>query len=205
MDSPVMAHEVAEGIKYKSRNFCLMLYPDEDTTHQAALDYIRANYRYAAICHNLDKWTSADEAQNPEHKAGELKKSHWHVVLQFACPRWNTALAKELGLSDNYIRQCRSLEASLKYLVHADHSDKVQYETDCVEGPLKVLLDKALLQLTEDERILQILKLLDSFGCKVSFDAFTRLVCSKGLYADFRRSAYIMSQLIAEHNNLFES
>lgn len=203
MASSLSYHNEEENGKWKSRNFCLMLYPDEDSTHSDALSFIRSNYRYGAICHNSDKWTVADEAQNPEHKAGEYKKSHYHVVLQFATPRWSSAVAKELGITENYIQKCRSLEGALKYLVHADHSDKVQYDTDAVEGQLKIMLDKLLSQVTEDERIIQLIQLLDSFPTKVSYQSFVRVVCSKGLYPDFRRSALIFSNLIREHNEMY--
>lgn len=196
-------HDDTDSGKWKSRNFCLMLYPDEDITHLDALNFIRSNYRYGAICHNSDMWTAADESQNPDHKAGEFKKPHFHVVVQFTTPRWSSAVAKELGITENYIQKCRSLEGALKYLVHADHSDKVQYDTDAVEGQLKIMLDKLLSQVTEDERIIQLILLLDSFETKVTYQGFVRVVCSKGLYSDFRRSALIFSNLIREHNEMF--
>lgn len=185
---------------FKSRNFNLLLYPNEDPTHASALEYIQSNYRYASICHSRDTFTEADEKTNPEHKAGTLKKPHTHVVVQFTQARWRSALAKELGIPENYIDRCRSLESSLRYLVHADHSDKVQYETSEVAGPLKVVLDKCLMNVTEDERILQICALLDDFVTPVSVSAFVRLVCERGYYSDFRRSASVFLRLIQEHN-----
>lgn len=204
MDSTLSYHVESESGKWKSRNFCLLLYPDEDPTHLDALNYIRSTYRFAAICHNSDTWSVADEAKDSNHVAGSLKKSHYHVVVQFSTPRWSSALAKELQITENYIQKCRSLDASLKYLVHADHSDKTQYDTDAVEGPLKVVLDKLLTQVTEDERIMQLIQLLDSFDTKITYQAFVRVVCSKGLYSDFRRSALIFSNLIREHNEMFD-
>lgn len=202
-DNTLKAQEVEDTTKFKSRNFCLLLYPLEDSAHESALDYIKSNYRYASITHDRDTYSKADEAKNPEHNEGTLKKSHVHVVVQFSIPRWSSALAKELSIPQNYIQQCRSLEGSLKYLVHADHSDKTQYDTSEVDGPLRTVLEKCLSKLTEDERIQQIIDIIWGIDAKVTFTELSRLLCSKGLYADFRRSAYIMSQILAEHNSYY--
>ena len=99
--------------KYKSRNFCILLYPLEDKTHYCALEYIKLNFEYAFIEHNEDY-----------DKNGEIKKSHTHVVLQFSNQKWNTALADEIGISLNYIERCRSLENALDYLIHFNDRKK---------------------------------------------------------------------------------
>lgn len=177
--------------KYRSRNYNLLLYPDNES-HSNAMELIRKTYKYAACLHTLDL---KDD--------GTLKKPHWHVVVRFAQARWNTALADELGIETRFLESTKSVEKSLKYLIHADHPEKAQYEIESVEGDLKVLLEKYLLDVCEDERILQLIDLLDSFACPVSYSSFVRVVCSRGLYSDFRRSALVMTKLISEHNYLF--
>lgn len=188
---------------FKSRNFCLLIYPDEDSTHISALEYIRSRFQYAAIRHDCDVWTDADEKHNSEHKAGTLKKPHWHIVARFSAPRWRSALAKELGISENYVQRCASFDGAMRYLVHADNPGEYQYDPESVEGPLKPILDKLLLQLSEDERIVKILDLLYSLDKKVTYYEFVKLVCAHGLFSDFRRSSVIWIKLLEEHNNQF--
>ena len=91
--------------KFRSCNFNLILYPSEDETHRNALEIIEKNYDYAMICHNLD----TDDN-------GELLKEHYHIVIRFKNAKWNTALSEELGITENYIEESRSLKRSLLYL-----------------------------------------------------------------------------------------
>lgn len=188
---------------FKSRTFCLLIYPSEDESHKSALEYIQSRFQYAGICHDKDVWSEDDEKKNPDHKAGTLKNPHWHLVLRFSSPRWLSALAKELHISENYIQRCESFDGALRYLVHADNPNEYQYDSANVEGPLKPLLDKLLLQLSEDERVMKILDLLYSFDFKVSYYEFVKAVCSNGLFADFRRSSVVWIKLLEEHNNQF--
>lgn len=47
------------------------------------------------ILHDKDTWSSKDEAKNPEHKAGTLKKPHWHIHAGFerGFPDWKKFVA----------------------------------------------------------------------------------------------------------------
>lgn len=81
--------EKKENIKFRARNFNLVLYP-EDETHTKAIEYIERNYDYAIILHDRDC-----------NEYGEIKKEHYHIVLRFKNAKWNTALAEELKITVN--------------------------------------------------------------------------------------------------------
>ena len=91
---------------FKSRSFCLLLYPD-CKAHINALNFVRQNYSYAAILHDKD----LDDN-------GELKKPHFHVVIRFSNPRYFSSVVKELNIEPNYIRRCFSFDKALMYLIH---------------------------------------------------------------------------------------
>lgn len=112
-------------VKFRSRCFNLVLYP-ENWQHFDTHDFILQDYDSACILHDKD----VDEE-------GNIKKPHWHIVIRCKNAVWNTALAKELGIEDNYIQKCRSLKSSLKYLIHYDNPDKYQYSIHSVEGSLR--------------------------------------------------------------------
>lgn len=188
--------------KIRSRLWCLLLYP-EDSTHAAALDLIRQSFNYVAILHDKDTWTEADEAENPVHKAGELKKPHYHIILKFSQARWNTALAADLGIAVNYLEQCRSFDSAAVYLVHDGLDDKYQYESESLEGSLVPAVLKLLAPADENGRVLELMKLIQSMG-HIEYEDLVVKACENGMYADVRRMGYLLSRIIDRHNENYE-
>lgn len=106
-------------IMAKSRTFALELYP-EDNTHVEKLEYIKKYFDYAYILHDKDKW----EEDTEEHKAGEIKKPHWHVIIAFKNARSVDSIKKELELA--HVETC-NFYAYTRYLIHKDQHQKYQY------------------------------------------------------------------------------
>lgn len=83
--------------------------------------------------HDKDKWTEEDEKENPEHKAGELKKAHYHVVFHFDSTK-SYEQAKEIcdKLGAVSPKAISSLPGAVQYLWHMNNLDKEQYnKEDC--------------------------------------------------------------------------
>ena len=178
--------------KFRARNFNLVLY-DEDETHRRALEYIEKNCDYAKILHDRDV--------NPD--TGEIKKPHYHVVIRFQNAKWNTSLASDLGIGENYIEESRNLKRSLLYLIHYYDEDKFQYSVEDVEGSLK----KRLLEIiknddkTESEKVIELLNYIDDCDYEIDLSAFIRYVASIGYWDIFRRSPYVFEKYIIKHND----
>lgn len=179
--------------KIRNRNFCLMLYPGEDETHRKALEIIRKNYDYACIVHDSDP-----------NENGEIKKEHTHVVLRFKNAIWNTALAKDLEITDNYIEKCRNLDKALMYLIHYNDIDKYQYEFELVEGTLKDKLYRLINNAgsDEDERVQELIEYINDSGY-ISVSEFSRYCVKTGKWDIYRRSSSIFLELIREHNRYY--
>lgn len=180
--------------KYRGRVHMLLLYP-EDSSHVSALQFIEQNYDYAYILHDRD---------NDED--GVIKKAHYHVVVRFANATWNTAIAKELGITDNYVQQARNIDNSLLYLLHYNDKDKTQYDFDEVKGPLKQRLVQALnnVNKNEGEKVGELIDYIKGYRGKIYFTDFATYCAVNGYWSEFRRSASIFIKIIEEHNNMYK-
>lgn len=181
---------MADSQKFRDRKFVMVLYP-EDPTHAAAIEKLKSGgYNFAAILHDKDTLES-----------GELKKPHWHVVVRFKNAVWNTAIAKELGITPNYLEACKDVDASLLYLVHFGNEDKYQYEFEEVFGPLKVRLATLLAEPDEGARVLTIVDIVDRSPGPIGYSELIKKAVAAGVYADLRRMGSIGVALVREHND----
>lgn len=183
--------------KWRDRKFRLLLYPD-DPTHSALMERLNAEgHRYVAILHDKDVWeTSGDD--DPDE--AEEKKAHWHVVILFKNPVWNTALAKKFGIKQNYIKDCVSQDGAILYLVHHNQPSKFQYPAEEAFGPLKDQLLTLLCDKSESERVLMILDMIAEEEGLLGTTDFVRKCANAGLWSDLRRMGQFGIMALREHN-----
>ena len=181
-----MAKEKKEVVKFRSAKMRLLLYPD-DPSHVKALERIKEDYDHAYILHEAEE---------------ETKKPHWHVVLRFRNAQWNTALAKNLGISENYIRNSNNLDKALQYLIHFNDSDKKQYDISSVKGSLVDRLKTSINKVdrTEDEDASILIDYIVKSSKRITFSEFARYCVDNGYWATYRRGQNIFRLLIKEHN-----
>ena len=187
--------------KYRGRIHMLMLYPDNEQ-HCQAMEKIAQSYDFACVKHDRDVWTEEDEKKDPKHKAGELKKAHWHVVLRFQQAVWNTAICKELGIEENYIEQAKRFESALQYLMHYNDPQKAQYSVDEVFGNLAVKLRESInkSEKSEGEKVVELIQFINEYHGRLSITEFAQFCAENGYWAEFRRSGAIFCKIIEEHN-----
>ena len=179
--------------KFRDRKFVAVLYP-EDSTHAECIEKLKAGgYNFAAILHDKDVYEDGE-------LQGELKKAHWHIVLRFKNAVWNTAIAKELGITPNYLESCKDVDASLLYLVHYGNSEKAQYEYESVFGPLRLKLATLLADTDEGTRVMGIVEIIENSPGPIGYSELLKKVVAAGLYSDLRRMGHFATGLIREHN-----
>ena len=193
-----------------NRNFLLLLYPD-NAEHMQALEYIKSMCDdFAFVLHNKDEFLESQDIKCLEVDElldnHILKKEHYHVVLKFQNKRYKSAIAKEFGIEEKFIRTC-NLDGSLLYLVHFDDEDKYQYSVDDVHGTLKLRLQKLIANRGKDEdtKVLDLLDHIDATTTTISISYFSRYCASNGMWDVYRRGASIFNACIFEHNQLFSS
>lgn len=187
--------------KYRGRVHLLLLYADNEA-HIEALDKISKSYDYAAIQHDKDTWTAEDEAKNPEHKAGELKKPHFHIVLRTQNATWNTALCKELGIEEKFCEQAKNTDNALQYLIHYNDTDKATYSIDEVFGTMRTKLVESINknEKSEGEKVVELIQFIEEFDGRLRVTDFATYCAKNGYWAEFRRSGAIFCKMIEEHN-----
>lgn len=190
-------------VKYRSRTHMLLLYPDNEQ-HAEAIEKIKQSYDYAMCLHDRDCWTAEDEKKDPAKVAGALKKKHYHVVLRFKNDTWSSAIIKDLGIEHNYIEDVKRFDNALKYLIHYDDIDKVQYSVDEVKGNLKTRLIEAINKgmESEGERVTDLINYIKIQDEYITITDFAVYCASNGYWAEFRRSASILLKIIDEQNTL---
>lgn len=183
----------------RSRCFNMLLYPDNEA-HMVALEIIRNSFTYVAIKHDRDEWSAEDAAvKDGQHEAGEKKKEHYHLIVKFKNAVWASSLVDQLGLTLQQFEKTGDFDRSARYLVHADNSDKAEYSVDELEGNLVPAVKKALADVDENLRVLQLLDIIDE-QAHLTITAAVRLACSNGMYGELRRMGGLATAVIQEHN-----
>lgn len=136
---------------------------------------------------------------------GNLKKSHDHVVLYFQNARTIDSISKEMDLPSQYIEVYKSLKTALLYLLHYNQGDKAQYSIDDTYGDLKLELSKYLKNdvISEEDRVLKLLDLIDNYYKYTLYSTFLRDVCNLGLYDILRRNNYMFLKILDKKNEKF--
>ena len=179
--------------KFRDRKFVAVLYP-EDPTHVACIEKLQSGgYNFAAILHDKDVYEDGGHA-------GELKKPHWHIVVRFKNAVWNTAIAKELVITANYLEACKNVDASLLYLVHYGNDEKAQYDYEEVFGPMKLKLASLLSDTDEGTRVLNLVQIIEDTPGPIGYSELLKKAVAAGLYADLRRMGSFATGLMREHN-----
>lgn len=174
---------------YKSYTYSFILYKDSETyIYDEVIDHIVSHYdKYAYIEHE------------PE---GEEKKKHTHVIVHFENKRYRNSVAKELGIEPNYIIKV-NLKPYLRYLIHFDDEDKIQYDIKEVKGTLKNMLIDCTKSNSEESNFKEIVLYISKLERKISFQELTCYCLENGMYSVYRRNISAIKSLLKEHNELY--
>lgn len=82
--------------------------------------------RWAYICHDKDVYSALDEEQNSDHKTGEVKPRHWHVVLECGSNVEIGVVARWLGVAENFVETAKGAGAFLDCVQYLTHEQEKQ-------------------------------------------------------------------------------
>ena len=204
-------NEKAKLNKFKDRKFMILLYPD-DVTHARAYEILTTSYDFASILHDKDIYSEMDITSEikkygqAKHDVGELKKPHYHIIISTGNnPKWNTALAKELGIEVRFIEKIKKVERALEYLIHYNDEDKYQYDVEEVQGVLKSRLKASInsIDKSEGEKVKELIDYIRSQDGVIMYDDFGEYCAVSGYWDVFRRSQTYFLKVIDQHNEVY--
>jgi len=146
----------------KSRHWAFVVYPGKQIDWREVL---RQNAVPCAISplHDRDVW----EEDTEDHKAGDLKKPHFHILLSYDGPTTYQNIKKlsESCGGTKKVEKVSSARGYYRYLTHKDDHDKYQYD----EEDIKLLngfnpADNGLTDSEVDRIIAELTKLATSQG-----------------------------------------
>lgn len=121
----------------KSRIFNIMQYERHPETGEVLLleDKIkdalshRTIKRYAYICHDEDVYSALDEEHDANHRQGEKKPRHWHIVIEMGSNQVEIGvIAKWFGIADNFVNIAKGHGAFLDCVQYLTHEQEKQQQ-----------------------------------------------------------------------------
>lgn len=183
--------EITEREKRLDRKFTAIVYPDATDYTGTCEDVLNRVEQWgfpewAYILHNRDK--------NPD---GTPKKPHYHIVVKKTSPTSLITVSRQLGIPSNYVQPVRNWKNMIKYLVHDEQSEKIQYEIEEITtGDTKLLLSYFKDE-DETEQARRILQFLTETDC-ISYIDLLDWCIKNDLYSACRRNAGLWSNVIRE-------
>lgn len=185
----------------RSRNYTIVLYP-EDETHVQALDTIKNQFSYAYILHNKDKYEKDEINEDTgeiEHKRGELKKEHWHVLITFPNARSEENIKAILGNEKLHIEKSSFYEMT-RYLIHLDSPHKYQYNSQEIITNIPERINNALAREIpkEEEKAMLLLNYIFSETNQgfLTFKQLTQYAIDNDCLGELQKKTYFYNQFI---------
>lgn len=175
----------------RSRSFAMILY-EEDMSQMAILDYIVENYNFAFIRHDRDVWEEGTE----EHRVGDLKKPHYHVVIDFQNPRSISKVQQDLGLK--HIETC-NFYFYVRYLIHLDDPKKFQYRKEEIETNMLNRVENAIgREYKKEEQDTRLLLKYIHERVIITFDELTSYAMEHDLLQEVKKNVYFYKQFTSD-------
>ena len=125
--------EKRKGTRYGA--WMLIFYPDSappDWEEQLSEIHLPV---WVSPLHDRDVWLRRDETADPKHKAGDVKKPHYHLVVQYPNPVTRDEFITDFGFLNgpSSVKRVKSIVSMVRYLIHKDDPNKAQYSREDVK------------------------------------------------------------------------
>lgn len=186
----------------KGRNFSLMLYEDSEI-----YDFNSVINKAINMC-DINGWSYFYILHNEDIKDdGTKDKDHYHFFIHIKSDKSDTTInniSKNIDLPSNYIEKMNKPNQCILYLAHQSPNSKEKYNYDwhTIETNNLKKLEEVFASDEEQRNIYAIIDYIDSIGY-ITFTDFSKFVLNNNLWSYYRRSGYIINNLIKEHNNRY--
>lgn len=199
-----------EREKRQSRNWSAIVYEDSDS-YDCETIINRLSYfwdetiKFYYIKHDRDKYTQTDvdlwDLDHPDELcpffAGDLKKSHYHIVVHTDNPIILGRAAQKFGLTSNFVQEVKNRKQMIQYLIHMNNPEKTQYEIDEVITNDEKIQGWFVQDMSSTEKADCLLNyIIDNPDC--SLFGLTMFAINSGVYDELRRAQHLYSSIIKE-------
>lgn len=196
----------------KPQNDIIEINFDDTTTVEENLEEVTEDVTEELTSEDVLDELDTYANENRSLRGEQFKGEHIHIVILFSSRKTNTAVAKELGISSNYVRMFSSkpiLKQKLLYLIHRDDKSKYQYSPEDVFGTSLVfdftefLADTDVSNKEQRDKILDYIKRhgRNNYIVKNDFIAYCN---DNGLYGFVCGSNWsLFNNLINESNQIY--
>lgn len=186
----------------QSRTFSVLLYPDStDYSFDTVISALDKTFeQWAYIKHDCDVWLGNDEAvKSGKYLEGEHKKDHIHIVGRCSNPLPLSTISNKLGIAENFIEFGKgTFKKAVRYLVHIDHEEKYQYNTNDIVSNFDIMQYFDILSSTQQAR--SIYNVICGSGITSKKELL--LFClDNGLYSEYCRAYRIWVDIMNENYN----
>lgn len=184
----------------QGRKFCGILYVETESYNiKEVLNSVRCYF---------DQWAYCLHDRDVVDETGEAKKPHYHWVGSVKNPVSLATISNTLGVAPNYIQFVRkkgngdNWKGAVRYLIHADHPQKFQYDAQEVVTNFDVI--RYFNAYDDTQQIVKIVGFIHENPC-CTFEEVFDFAVNNGCYSEFRRAAYIINRIMYERNVKNES
>lgn len=183
---------------YSVKSISIVVYPESCPDLDFVINTLPIK-RYAYILHNKDL-----------NENNEIKKPHFHLIIQFTKAVNTNALLKKLGLSIDFLVQpLGDWTSMIRYFQHLDNPEKTQYsyEEIITNYNVSIFENNTIGDYCDKEykascKLQEILKIIDSISWKfngfIPQDFLLDTLIKKRLVLAYRQFFYIVRDYIAD-------
>ena len=174
-------------------NFIIVIYEDDEKFDTQYFNLVQESESI---------WIRHDKDIDDE---GKTKKPHYHFVLKLKNAKTISALAKHLDVAENMIEPVKkSMNGSLKYLIHYGCDNKYQYDPQEVQSNSQKLKRKFDDLVTKDipevDKVISIQDFIENSHDYIDLAILGRYVQKINKWDAFRRNMMYFIKLVDNHN-----
>lgn len=191
----------------KSRDFRILLYPENKEHALANMQIQLCHYNAVGILHDRDRYIDDvidEETGELLHAKGDLKKEHYHYLITFRNPRYISGVATELGIEENLIQFCdRSRDSYVEYILHWKESGKFQYDVNDLVGNLAGECKNRILSIPVTLQFNEFVLFIQKHYGVIKYSDVYKFAYENGYVGAFLRYTSAIERFISEHNERY--
>lgn len=146
-------------------------------------------------------WIKHDKDLDDE---GNVKKPHYHFVIQLKNACTLSSIAKRLEVNENMLEYVKNVNSSLKYLIHYNDDNKYNYDMNDVQSNSEKLkrrfLDLVSKDTPETDKMVSIYEFIHKQNDYIDFNILFKYAVKNNIWDAYRRNYAIIKDLVSDHN-----